>query len=97
MTFLKMSYILYKNALQLDTLKIVRYLHFNGKSNLPKYVIERSHPEWVTELPSLIEYDGTKHIGKSEVIKYYENKSGIDDILNKANLFSVSNPNYTIN
>lgn len=90
-------YILYKNPIQLETLAIVRYLQYSGKPNIPRYCIEINHPSWVTSLPSVEEYNGTKHVGLDAVVKYYENKSEISDLLKKSEEFSKKFPDFTIN
>ncbi len=89
-------YILYKNPIQLDTLYIVQYLHYNKINFLPSYIIERSYPDFVTTLPTIF-YEGKYYIGLNEVVKLYENISGINNILEKANEFKKSNPGYSIN
>jgi hypothetical protein len=81
-------YILYKKPIQMDTLVIVRFLQFSGNPCLPRYCIEINHPKWVTSLHSIEEYNGVRHVGIHEVVKYYESKSGE---------FSKKFPNYTIN
>ena len=49
-----MRYILYKNPIQTDTLKMVRYLYtLTGSNCLPLSCIERAFPAWVTQLPSI--------------------------------------------
>lgn len=90
-------YILHKNPIQLDTLAIVRFLQFSGKPCIPKYCIEINHPSWVTSLPSIEEYNGKRHIGMNEVVKYYESKTGINDLFKKSEEFSKKFPLYTIN
>jgi hypothetical protein len=91
-----MAYVLYKHPIQYDTLNIVRYLHSIGKSNEPLHCIERNYPDWVLELPSIKELNGATHIGFENVVKYYENVSGITDLLEKVNIFKTNNTNYTI-
>ncbi len=91
-----MSYVLYKNPIQHNTLHIVQYLHSIGKSNEPQHCIERNYPEWAINLPAIKELNGTTHIGFENVVKYYEQKSGVKDLLEKVNIFKIENPNYTI-
>jgi hypothetical protein len=90
-------YILYKNPIQLDTLAIVRFIHFSGKPVIPRYCVEINHPKWVVNLPSIEEYNGNRHVGINEVVKYYESKTGITDLLKKSEEFSNKFPLYTIN
>ncbi len=91
------TYILYKHPEQYDTLAIVQYLHYIGKSNEPDTCIERLPPSLNIPLPSI--YDMRNHkwwYGIENVIKFYENYSNIDNILEKAQEFKKNNPNYTI-
>ena len=44
-----MTYTLYKNPIQFDTLSIVQYLYANNIVCLPDICIERNHPAWVTQ------------------------------------------------
>jgi hypothetical protein len=91
-----MEYILYKEPVSLDTLHIVQYLHANGITLLPKYIIERNHGHGVPTLPT-IACNNKVYAGLSEVVKFYENASGISDLLNKARTWKEKNPNYRIN
>ncbi len=88
------SYILYKQPIQLETLHIVQFLHVNGIILLPKYIIERNLG--VAVLPTII-YDNNTYSGLLEVVKFYENTSGISDLLAKARDWKDKNPNYRIN
>lgn len=88
-------YTLYKNPIQLETLYIVQYLHYKNISFLPSTIIERSYPQFVTELPTIY-YNNKTYTGLEEVISLYENISGIDNILEKAMEFKKQNPKYTI-
>ncbi len=88
------EYILYKLPIQLETLYIVQYLHANGIILLPKYIIERNHG--IVVLPTIIHNNNT-YSGLLEVVKFYENASGINDLLTKAKDWKDINPNYRIN
>lgn len=88
-------YTLYKNPIQLDTLYIVQYLHYNKIVFLPNKIIERNFPQFVTNLPTVV-YDNCIYDGLSNVISLYEKMSGIDHILEKAMEFKKQNPTYTI-
>ena len=88
-------YYLYKNPIQLDTLHIVQYLHYKNIKFLPNIIIERNYPPFITHLPTII-YNKKIYSGLEEVISLYENISGIDNILEKANEFKIQNPKYTI-
>lgn len=88
-------YILYKNPIQLDTLYIVQYLHYNNIKFLPSSIIERNYPQFVTDLPTIV-YNNNVYSGLTEVISLYEKISGIDNILEKAIEWKKQNPKYTI-
>ena len=88
-------YTLYKNPIQLDTLYIVQYLYSIGIILLPSLVIERNYPQFVTDLPSIV-YNNNIYNGIEKVIAFYEEKSGIDNLLEKAKEFKMKNPKYTI-
>lgn len=92
---LYIMYTLYKNPIQLDTLYIVQYLHYNKINFLPSIIIERNCPQFITDLPT-IKYNNCIYSGLTEVISLYENISGIDNILEKALEFKKQNSNYTI-
>jgi hypothetical protein len=92
------EYILYKNAADEDIITIVKYLHSQGISLIPKAIFERGYPLQVTRLPSI--YDMTEkvlHHGLDECIKFFEKKSKIKKILDKSKDFKIKNPDYSIN
>lgn len=91
-----MSYTLYKNAIQLDTLAVVRYLHSIGCDATPQTIIERNYPEWVTQLPSIQLSDGTKYVGLTACLAFWEAQSGQDRLFEKAQQFQRSHPQYRI-
>jgi hypothetical protein len=64
-------YVLYKNAVQLETLYIVQYLHYNNIHFLPTNIIERNYPEFVTNLPTIV-CDNCLYSGLDAVISLYE-------------------------
>ena len=90
------SYILYKNPIQYDTLYIVKYLHYLGINIIPTCCIERNHPEWVKELPSIETVEKERYIGINECIYFFEKKTNIDNLYNKSYEFKNMNPNYRI-
>lgn len=61
----------------------------------PVYCIERNHPTWVTELPS-IECNGQRFIGLYACITFYECMTGIHDLHAKAIQFKQEQPNFRI-
>lgn len=88
-------YILYKNPIQLETLYIVQYLHYNKINLLPQSIIERNHPQFISQLPSIV-HNNKLYSGLDEVVKFYEDYSGINNLLEKANKFKKQNPKYAI-
>lgn len=91
-----MQYTLYKNPVQLDTLSIVQYLHFCGQRVTPTCCIERNHPSWVTQLPSIETSVGDRYIGLEQCTLFYEAVSGKSNLLNEASVFKTNNPHYRI-
>lgn len=91
-----MNYILYKNPIQLDTLAIVQYLHSCGCHAQPKYCIERGHPAWVTELPSIETDGGQRYVGLDQCIQFYEHVSGRSDLLKDALAFKETKRDFRI-
>jgi hypothetical protein len=89
-------YILYKNPIQLDTLYIVQYLYYMGVNLIPKNCIERNHPNWVSEFPSIETSNGDKYIGLESCIAFYEKHSGMTNLYNKSKEFKEFNPKYCI-
>lgn len=89
-----MNYILHKHPIQLETLDIVQYLHHQQINLLPTAIIERNHPPHITDLPS-IQTTTHNYIGLDRVVYWYEQQSGINNILDKANEFKKQNPKYT--
>jgi len=91
------EYILYKNPIQYDTLYIVQYLHYLGIILKPQYCIERNYPSWVTSLPSIyVSNNDKKYIGLEECIKFFQQESGVNNVLYKSNEFKKLNPEYRI-
>jgi hypothetical protein len=93
----QIEYGLYKEPISSDTLYIVQYLYSNGIVLIPTYIIERNHKHHgITELPAIV-CDDTIYSGIMEVTKFYEQISGITNLLNKAREWKIKNPNYRIN
>lgn len=94
------SYILYKNPIQYDTLYIVQYLHYLGINMIPMCCIERNYPDWVNEMPSIevVCNDGynNRYIGLNECISFYEKNSNVENLYNKSYEFKRLNPEYRI-
>ena len=92
------QYTLFKNPVQLDTLAIVQYLHSCGVKAEPSRCIERCHPAWVTQLPS-IEDDttGERFVGLLECVHFYERLSDRSpNLLTHALAFRAEHPEYRI-
>lgn len=96
---MSVRYSLFKNPLQMDTLAIVQYLNSIGIKLLPEQIIESNWEKIdsrIVRVPS-ITTTGRIYLGLIEVIDFYEEKSGIKNLLVKAEQFKKENPNYRIN
>jgi hypothetical protein len=91
-----MTYILYKNPIQQNTLAVVQYLHSRGQELLPAVCIERLHPDWATELPSIETGDGERFVGLQRCMEFYERSTGIKNLYHKAMAFNEQNPGYRV-
>lgn len=78
-----------------DLLKITRYLYANDYDIRPLNVIERNFPEHINQVPT-ISINDSLIVGLNNIVIYYETLLNIPQLLNKANRFSNSNPNYSI-
>ena len=87
------SYTLFKNPVQLDTLAIVQYAKACGKDVTPMLTIERNHPLSITALPA-IQCGSEQYVGIDECVRFYEIHTGIDDILQKALIWKDVNPHF---
>jgi hypothetical protein len=90
------TYTLYKNPIQLDTLAIVQFLHSIGIHLVPNACIERNHPGWVTELPSIETSDGRRYVGYDACIEFFQETTQITDLQQKSALFKLENPSFRI-
>ena len=92
------QYTLFKNPVQLDTLAIVQYLHSCGVQAEPAQCIERCHPAWVTQLPSIEDHTtGERFVGLIECERFYERLSGKGPgLLTRALAFKADHPEYRI-
>jgi hypothetical protein len=88
-------FVLHKSPLQLDTLAIVQYLHSIGRPCTPAACVERNHPVWVHELPS-IETATARYVGIGSCLDFWQKESGVDNLLEKAIAFKDWYPGYTI-
>jgi hypothetical protein len=88
-------YTLYKRPIQLETLHIVQYLHACCIPLLPDTIFERGHPLCITELPAIY-CENQWYMGLNQVLFFYETKSGIKNLLEKAEEWKKKNPRYTI-
>jgi hypothetical protein len=93
-----MPFVLYKNAVQLDTLEIVRFLHaarVPGAS--PASCVERAWPQWVTELPAIKDLDdGTLYVGMQRCVSFWEARSGVSNLRDRARAFSEQHPAFRV-
>lgn len=92
------QYTLYKNPVQLDTLAIVQFLHSIGVRAEPSRCIERCHPAWVTQLPSIMDdTTGEVFVGLHECERFFEQMSGRGPgLLMDALAFKAEHPEYRI-
>lgn len=81
------QFILYRQPLQVDTLAVVRYLHHIGHPCAPTRCIAGNHPDWVHELPS-IQTPTKRYIGIGSCLDFWQEQSGVEDLLEKAISFS---------
>ena len=92
-----MTYTLYKNPIQTDTLMLVRYLHFLGKRTaVPSGIVERSFPSWVVELPSIETHEGARFVGLEDCIAFLEALAGLHELWSRAQEFALANPEYRV-
>ena len=90
-------YDLYKLPIQLETLNIVQYLYSLGIDTRPCKIIERNHHSNACVLPTIHDHLTNKwYIGLPECIRYYESKSGINELYSKAIEFKKTLPVYRI-
>lgn len=92
-----MAYVLHKAPVQLDTLRIVRYLHSIGVDATPFYCVERGHPLWVTELPSIEADDGSRYVGFAACVAFFRRLTGLDGLAERAVAFEAAAPDYRVN
>ena len=91
------EYDLFKLPIQLDTLCIVQYLYSIGIDARPKAIIERNHAPEATTLPTIRDRtDGAWYVGLAECVRFYEARSGIDNIVAQAAMFKGRAPSFRI-
>lgn len=90
-------YHLHKAPIQLETLHIVQYLYSRGINLRPTVVYECNHDVRTTLLPSIHDIDKNEwHIGLDACILFYEQQSGIKDIVKLANEFKKNHDDFRI-
>lgn len=91
------KYVLYMTDQQsVDINNIILYLDSRKKNLKPAAVFQRSIPPQIVRLPALHDMDSnTLYVGFDKCLEFYELKSKIKDIHNKAILFIRKNPNYS--
>lgn len=93
---MKCRYTLYKNPIQTDTLAIVQYLYHNNIFLLPTVIIEKNHPRNLV-LPAIYDhYCNELFEGIDECVRFYENYTGITQLLDNALSFKAANPDFHI-
>ena len=90
-------YHLHKKAIQLETLHIVQYLYSRGINLRPTVVFERNHDMRATLLPSIHDIEKNEwHIGLDACILFYEQQSGINNLVKLANEFKIEHCDFRI-
>ena len=88
-------YTLYKNPIQPDTLDIVHFLKSEGIALQPDVIVEREHPPEVLPLPSIVDTDKKLlYRGLEGCVQFYEERSGIQGILQRARQWRTHNPDH---
>lgn len=83
------EYVLYKEPVSLETLKIVRYLHSLGIDAKPSVIVERNHPPEVIALPAIYDKQGKEwYVGLDRCCEFYEMCSWVYELHMKASAFS---------
>jgi len=90
------SFILYKNPIQYDTLYIVQYLHSLNINAIPEFCIERNYPSWVSSLPSIKTENDEYYIGLNQCISFFEKNTEIENLYEKSQQFKNDYPTYRI-
>jgi hypothetical protein len=75
---------------------VTRYLHYKGFDLRPKTIIERSFPDHITILPTIVLNDGVVIEGLDGIVKYYEKEFEINHLVKRSRTFHTLNPNYKI-
>ncbi len=75
---------------------ITRYLHSIGYDMRPITIVERSFPQHITVLPTLVLNNNITLVGLNSIINYYEQNLNVNNLLQKSIRFRELNPNYKI-
>lgn len=68
---------LFKRPVQNDTRAIVRHLESIGKPCPPTYIVERNHPSWVPELPTILDISsGETYVGFDRCVRFWSDVTG---------------------
>ena len=90
------KYVLYMTDQHYEINNIILYLDSRKKNLKPAAVFQRSIPAQIIRLPALHDMDSnTLYVGFDKCLEFYEKKSRIKDINNKATLFVRKNPSYS--
>lgn len=93
------TYILYKIHDNEDCYilqNIVRYMYFINIDIRPFIIIERNIPKHINILPTIF-IDNQYVCGINTIIKYFEDKYNVFNLLENSNKFYKCNPEYRIN
>jgi hypothetical protein len=92
------EYNLHKAPVQLETLRVVQYLHSLGIDLRPTLIFERNHSERATSLPAIHDVRADEwHVGIDACLRFYEKHAAIENIMPLAADFSARNQGFRIN
>ena len=80
----------------METLAIVQYLQTKGVDLLPAMMLERNHPDWVVETPSILCLESNvRFVGLDRCVDYYREAAGADEnLLREAQEWKETNPDH---
>lgn len=92
------EYNLHKAPVQLETLRVVQYLHSLEINLRPTLIFERNHSERAASLPAIHDVRADEwHIGIDACLRFYEKHSAIENLASLAADFSARTPGFRIN
>ncbi len=89
-------YTLYKEPGECDLFSVIRYLYYIDHPLLPTVIIERGHP-YGMELPAIYDHNANiLHSGLNECVGFYEERTGVPNLLDRAITFKSHNKDFHI-